>query len=174
MEVLETQEKYWQPYVAGLILGLVLLFAFYSAGRGLGASGAIMRAVTVTVHTVAPEHALNNAYFSKYLGGENSPLRNWLVYEVLGVLVGGLLSGALANRMKLVVEHGPQFTPRKRLLFSFIGGILMGYGARLALGCTSGQALTGGATLALGSWAFMLMVFAGGYSLAFFVRRQWI
>ena len=44
----------------------------------------------------------------------------------------------------------------------------------MARGCTSGQALSGGATLATGSWLFMLMVFAGGYAVAYFVRRQWI
>ena len=54
-------------------------------------------------------------------------------------------------------------------------GILDTYlGAQIARGCTSGQALTGGAQLALGSWVFMFSVFAGAYALAYFVRRQWI
>ena len=50
----------------------------------------------------------------------------------------------------------------------------MGIGAKLARGCTSGQALTGGALLNLGSWVFMLCVFAGAYALAYFVRKEWI
>ena len=45
--------------------------------------------------------------------------------------------------------------------------------ARLARGCTSGQALTGGALMSAGSWAFMMCVFGGGYALAYFVRREW-
>ena len=49
----------------------------------------------------------------------------------------------------------------------------MGVGAKLARGCTSGQALSGGAVLGVGSWAFMLTVFAGGYAAAWFLRRQW-
>jgi hypothetical protein len=49
----------------------------------------------------------------------------------------------------------------------------MGVGADLARGCTSGQALTGGAMLNLGSWAFMMCVFAGAYAAAPLVRRQW-
>ncbi len=49
----------------------------------------------------------------------------------------------------------------------------MGVGAKLARGCTSGQALSGGALLNVGSWAFMMMVFAGAYAIAWFVRRQW-
>ncbi|MFC1853170.1 YeeE/YedE thiosulfate transporter family protein [candidate division CSSED10-310 bacterium] len=168
------KSQYWQPYFAGIVLGLVLLAAFYTVGRGLGASGAMMRTVTTVVHAVAPEHTAQNAYLSRYVSGGQHPLKNWLVFQVLGVLVGGLLSGALANRLKFEVEHGPRFTPRARLFTAFAGGIIFGYAARLAMGCTSGQALTGGATLALGSWAFMMMVFAGGYAMAYFVRRQWI
>jgi hypothetical protein len=49
----------------------------------------------------------------------------------------------------------------------------MGFAARMALGCTSGQALSGGALMSAGSWIFMLSVFAGGYGLARAVRRQW-
>ena len=47
----------------------------------------------------------------------------------------------------------------------------MAYGARLARGCTSGQALSGGAVLAAGSWAFMFAVFGGAYGLAYFLRE---
>ena len=49
----------------------------------------------------------------------------------------------------------------------------MAIGAHLARGCTSGQALTGGALLNVGSWAFMIMVFVGGYAAAWFMRWQW-
>ena len=56
---------------------------------------------------------------------------------------------------------------------AFAGGVLMAFGAALARGCTSGQALTGGALLNVGSWAFMMMVFAGAYAVAYFVRWQW-
>jgi hypothetical protein len=50
----------------------------------------------------------------------------------------------------------------------------MAIGAQFARGCTSGQALSGGALLNLGSWAFMMCVFAGAYLLAYFVRRAWL
>jgi uncharacterized membrane protein YedE/YeeE len=60
-----------------------------------------------------------------------------------------------------------------RLTLAFAGGALAALGAKLAKGCTSGQALTGGSQLNAGSWIFMLAVFAGGYALAYFVRRQW-
>ncbi|HVU35061.1 MAG TPA: YeeE/YedE thiosulfate transporter family protein [Opitutaceae bacterium] len=163
------------PYAAGLGLGLVLLAAFVVMGRGLGASGAFTTAVATAVHAVAPHHAEGNAFYQEYLGdGTTSPLKDWLVFEVLGVFVGGFLSGALANRLKFTVEKGPRVSTPARLVLAFIGGALMGIGAKLALGCTSGQALTGGALLNLGSWIFMICVFAGAYALAWFLRREWL
>jgi uncharacterized membrane protein YedE/YeeE len=115
-----------------------------------------------------------SAYFAKYAGEGINPFRNWLVFEVIGVVVGGHLSGILAGRLKFSTERGPRITNKVRWIFAFFGGGLMGFGARLAYGCTSGQALTGGATLALGSWAFMFAVFGGAYMMAYFVRRLWI
>ncbi len=163
------------PYWAGFGLGLVLLASFVIMGRGLGASGAFTTAIATTVHAVAPAHAENNAFYVDYLGdGTVSPLKDWLVFEVLGVFVGGFLSGALANRLKFTIEKGPRITNPRRLLLAAIGGALMGVGAKLALGCTSGQALTGGALLNVGSWAFMMCVFGGAYGLAWFLRRAWL
>ncbi len=168
-------KPYSNPYYVGFGLGLVLLAAFVIMGRGLGASGAISTAVAVGVNTVAPEHAAENSFFQGYLGdGSINPFKDWLVFEVLGVLIGGFISGALGGRIKRKVEKGPRITNRSRLIYAFIGGGLMGLGAKFARGCTSGQALTGGALLNLGSWVFMLSVFAGAYALAYFVRRLWI
>ena len=165
------EQKYWSPYLSGVGLGLTLLLAFVLVGRGLGASGAMMRLDVWFMNLFAPEHVASNSYFSKYA---NNPLSNWLVFEVIGVMIGGFLSGALAGRLKFKIGKGPQISKRNRLILAFSGGALMGIGARLARGCTSGLALTGGATLSLGGWAFMFAVFGGAYATAWFVRKQWI
>ena len=165
---------YMNPYLAGVGLGLVLLAAFVVMGRGLGASGAFSSLVAWLVGLVAPAHAEANGFYAEYLeSGVGHPLKDWLVFEVLGVLVGGFLSGLLAGRVRRTVEKGPRISVRSRFTLAFFGGALMGVGAKLARGCTSGQALTGGALLSAGSWAFMMMVFAGGYATAWFLRRQW-
>jgi len=123
---------------------------------------------------VLPGSISGNAYLSGYLGeGAAHPLKAWLVWEVLGVMAGALLSGLLAGRVRWTLERGPRASVRLRLLGAFTGGVLMGVGANLARGCTSGQALTGGALLNVGSWAFMLSVFIGAYAVAWLVRRQW-
>lgn len=168
-------QAYWNPYLSGFGLGLVLLAAFVIMGRGLGASGAFSTVVAVGVNEVAPSQTADNSFYQGYLGdGTQSPFKSWLVFEVIGVVIGGFISGSLAGRIKKTVEKGDRITISKRLVYAFTGGTLMGIGAKLARGCTSGQALTGGALLSVGGWAFMLMVFVGAYVMAYFVRRQWI
>ncbi len=170
-----TPQAYWNPYLAGFGLGLVLLAAFVIMGRGLGASGAFSTLVAAAVQAVAPEHAQHNEFYAEYLGsGAASPLKDWLLFEVIGVFAGGFISGVLAGRVRRTVEKGRAISTSGRFCLAFAGGALMGIGAKLARGCTSGQALTGGALLNLGSWAFMMCVFAGAYAMAYFVRRQWL
>ena len=67
------------------------------------------------------------------------------MFEVAGVFAGAFVSGLLAGRVACTVEKGPRVSREGRLAFAFVGGALMAVGARLARGCTSGQALTGGA-----------------------------
>ena len=168
-------KPYSNPYLVGVGLGLVLLAAFVIMGRGLGASGALSTAIAVGVNTIAPEHAAQNSFYKEYLGdGTTSPLKDWLIFQVLGVLVGGFISGSISHRVQKGIEKGPRISNKMRLIYAFVGGGLLGYGAKLARGCMSGQALSGGAVLNFGSWAFMMMVFAGGYAAAYFMRRQWI
>ena len=164
--------RYWNPYAAGFALGIVLLLTFVAVGRGLGASGAFVRVVAEGVHQVSPERAAANPVY-RSAGDEGGALDNWLLVEVAGMMVGGALSAAIAGRWRRIVERGPTMAARSRLLLAFGGGAVMAIGARLARGCTSGQALSGGAVLSAGSWAFMAALFAGAYAAVTLSRRQW-
>ncbi len=163
----------WNPYVAGVVLGLVLLGSFLVMGFGLGSSSAPTRLGIGALHLLAPKATEANGYFSQYVGPGKHVLEDWMVFEVLGVFLGGLVAAYSAGRFKPGVVKGPNTTTARRLAYAVVGGILMGFAARLARGCTSGQALTGGAVLSLGSWIFMMCVFAGGYLVAPLVRREW-
>ena len=92
--------------------------------------------------------------------------------ELVGAVLGGLASAWTAGRLQRDVARGPAIDARSRLYAAIGGGTLMGF-ARLARGCTSGQALSGGAVLSAGSWIFMAACFAAGYALAPFARRLW-
>ena len=167
-----TPRPYADPYLAGVGLGLVLLASFVLAGRGLGASGAFATAAATSVQAVAPGAVTGNAFLTDHLGA-GGPLRDWLVVEILGVIVGGFLSAALAGRLALRVERGAHASLRQRVGTAVAGGVLMGGGAVLARGCTSGQALTGGALLSVGAWLFIGTAFAAAYLVAFVTRRSW-
>ena len=132
--------RYWNPYVAGALLGLVLLATYAVTGRGLGATAAFGAVDAWLASLVAPEHAAASAALAKYFN-DGSPLMSWTLFLVAG---------------------------------AFVGGFIAAYGAKIAKGCTSGQALTGGAILNVGSLVFMLAVFASAYALAYFVRKEWL
>lgn len=155
-------------------MGLVLLAAFVIMGRGLGASGAYSTVVATSVSAIAPEHVGTNPAYTGYLGdGVQSPLKDWLLFEIIGVTLGGAFSALLAGRFRYAIERGARVSDRARLAFAFGGGTVMGLGAKLARGCTSGQALTGGALLSVGSWLFIVGAFVAAYVAAPLFRRQW-
>jgi hypothetical protein len=151
----------------------VLFLAFFITGNGLGASGGLNRIQVFVEDLFVPEHVDRTPYLLNMAGGQRDPLDNWVVPVVVGTIAGGFLSGWYHGRLKVETGKGPRISTRARWLFAFLGGTIMGYGARFARGCTSGQALSGGAVLSVGSWAFMFAVFAGGYALAYFVRKLW-
>lgn len=166
--------KYMNPYLAGFLLGLVLLATIVITGRGLGASGAFKNMVIAGVVTAAPEHSSNNPFYQPFVGKDKeSPLKAWLVFEVMGVLVGAFLSGLLSNRLKWVTEAGPRLKPQWRWLFAALGGMLFIAGAQMARGCTSGAALSGMAVLSVAGFVTMMAIFGTGYMAAFFARRLW-
>jgi hypothetical protein len=164
--------KFWNPYLGGAALGLVLLSAFVVMGKGLGASGASFRIGVAAVEAVAPGHVAGAPGLRGVAQG-GSPLDDWLVFEVLGVVLGGVVGAYTSGRLSKEILRGPRSSKAARIGLALLGGLLMGFAARMARGCTSGQALSGGALLSAGSWAFMMSVFAGGYAFAWLVRREW-
>jgi uncharacterized membrane protein YedE/YeeE len=160
---------YSDPYLTGVVLGLVLLAAFVLVGRGLGASGAFASVAAAVTNVVSPAAVQRNPFFADHL-----PFRgDWLVVEIAGVFVGGWASAALAHRLRVTVERGARLTATERLVRASAGGAVMGIGAVLARGCTSGQGLTGGALLSVGSWLFIAGAFGAAYLAAYLMRSAW-
>jgi len=166
-------QPYWNPYLAGFALGLVLLGGYLLLGRGLGATGAFSALAAWVASLVSPESAAANPVHARYLD-HGPPLLDYVPILVLGTLIGGGVSAWLAGRMRLSVESGPGLRRGARLALAFAGGILAAIGAKIALGCTSGQALSGAAVLNAGSLVFMGAVFASGYLVAFLFRKEWL
>ena len=166
-------QPYWNPYFAGFALGLVLLGGYLLLGRGLGATGAFSALTAWFASIVSPESAAANPVHARYL--DHGPtLLDYVPILVLGTLIGGGLSAWLAGRARLDVEAGPGVSRGGRFALAFVGGFLAALGAKIALGCTSGQALSGAAVLNAGSLVFMVAVFAAGYLVAYLFRKEWL
>ncbi|MDD3875090.1 MAG: YeeE/YedE thiosulfate transporter family protein [Bacteroidales bacterium] len=166
-------KPYMNPYLAGFLLGLVLLLTFFITGRGLGASGAIKSSVITLVGKISPANAEASHFFSEYFGA-HSPMKSWLVFEVIGMLIGAFLSGFLSGRLHLKVDKGPQIKTYTRLAFALTGGMLFGIGSQLGRGCTSGAALSGMAVFSTAGFLTMMAIFGTGYVIAYFFRKLWI
>lgn len=167
--------KYLNPYVGGVLLGIVLLAANFVAGRGLGASGAIKSTVVTAITIVAPSSIEKSGFVKEFRESHTAnPMKTWLVFEMLGVIAGGFISGAIAGRLKFKVEHSPKITSRKRLILALSGGVLFGFGSQLGRGCTSGSALSGMAVLSLGGFVTMMAIFGTAFALSYFFRKNWI
>ncbi len=167
--------QYMNPYLAGVLLGLVLLLTIYITGRGLGASGALKSVAIATVSEIAPSHTSEQTYYQQYVGpGKEPPLKSWLVFEVTGVLIGGFLSGLISGRLKFQTEAGPRVKHKYRWLFALLGGMLFSFGAQFARGCTSGAALSGMAVLSTAGFVTMMAIFGSGYAVAYFFRKLWV
>ncbi|HQO49774.1 MAG TPA: YeeE/YedE thiosulfate transporter family protein [Bacteroidales bacterium] len=166
---------YMNPYLAGFLLGLVLLSAFFITGRGLGASGAAKSVVIETIGSIAPEYAKENPFYASFFAtGDGRPMRNWLVYLTLGVLAGAFFSGFLSGRAGFKIDKGARITNATRLIFAVAGGFLFGIGSQFGRGCTSGAALSGMAVLSTAGFITVIAIFGTGYAIAYFFRKLWI
>ena len=163
----------WNPYLAGALLGAVLLLTYGVTGRGLGATAAFSAVVSWCVGLVSGPAVEANVVHARYWN-EGAPLLNWTLFLMAGTALGALVSGWQGGRLEIAIERGPRISDRTRLLLAFAGGVVVAYGARIAKGCTSGQALTGGAILNAGSLVFMGAVFVSAYGLAYLVRKEWL
>ena len=162
---------YMNPLLAGILLGMVLLATFVVTGHGLGATGFTTRLTAWLGMYVAP--VATNA--NDYLGGmveEGKPLNAWITWQVVGVALGALLSAFLAKRIFIQLDGKKFLGGSKRPITALIGGILAGFGARVAAGCTSGLGLSGAAVLSLAGFTFLGTFFAVGLLVSRFLKEE--
>jgi len=164
----------WPPVPAGILIGISMLLAFFVAGRGIGASGAMTRLVAWVQHSLFPVATEQSAYFGKYFTDGAHPLNDYVVVLLVGLLIGSFVAAWMSGELRVEILRGPRSSVLYRLALALSGGVITGFAARLARGCTSGQGLVGGAQLSVGAWVFLICIFIGGWMAAWFVRKQWI
>ena len=83
-----------------------------------------------------------------------------------GIIAGAFAAALLAREFRLRVPRGP-----RRYVQSLAGGVVMGYGAGLGLGCTLGAFFSAIPSLALNGWVYAIALVVGAYAGTAFIRR---
>lgn len=153
----------WSPYVAGSLIGLLVCLTLYFSDEPVGASSVYATVAGFIGNIIAPNHTKKLEYYK-----ENPPKVNWEFVFVLAAILGSAIA-ALHGR-EFSIKGLPEMWTQKYgshswILFtslSFLGGVLMAFGSRLAGGCTSGHGISGTAQLSVSSWISVICFFIGG------------
>ena len=140
---LKNEDGSWNPYIAGVLLGVLAIVSVFATTQYLGASTTFVRAAGLIEQTIAPGHVAANEYFTS-----KKVAIDWQFMLVLGIFLGALIS-SLSDKSFSSEGVPPmwskEFGPSKvnRALVAFAGGIVIMLGARMAGGCLSGHMLSG-------------------------------
>ena len=151
--------------LGGAVVGLAIVAGWYLTGGPLGqawkdfaemATDIPSRVQVQSFTFVSPmgdtaRYLLDPAKFS---------LINFGVVALAGVILGSFLYAMVNRSFRL-----ESFRDADDLINHLIGGVLMGFGGVLALGCTIGQGLSGVSTLALGSFIVLASIIAGSVAM---------
>jgi len=159
----------WSPYVVGIGIGVLSWVAFYISDKPLGCSTAFARSSGMLEMLFRKERTKERPYFREF-----APVIDWEWMLVLGVVIGAFVSAISSGSFSLIwvpelwsSSFGPHAFPR--LMTALNGGILLGFGARWAGGCTSGHGISGTLQLAVSGWVAVVCFFIGGVVTAFMI-----
>jgi uncharacterized protein len=165
----------WNPYLAGVLTGLLAILSVYATTRWLGktnylgASTTFVRAAGLLEQKAAANHVASNEYYTK-----EKVRVDWQFMLVIGIFIGAMTSSITDRSFK--IESVPptwekRFGPSilKRAVWAFIGGGVAMIGARMADGCPSGHGLSGMMQLSVSAFVAMAMFFGVGVLVAHLV-----
>lgn len=161
----------WSPYAVGVGIGVLSCLAFLLSDKPIGCSTAFARTSGMLERLLLGKRVLDKPYYQKF-----APVVDWEFMLVVGILIGAFMSARLSGTFEL------QWVPATwsqsagagagvRWLVALIGGIVMGFGARWAGGCTSGHGISGTLQLAVSSWVAAICFFIGGIAAAMIVYK---
>lgn len=159
----------WSPYVVGVGIGILSWVAFYLSNKPLGCSTAFARTSGMIEMFFRKEGVTERPYFREF-----APVIDWEWMLVLGVVIGAFISASMSGSFafQAVPDLWTSFFGLRafpRLIAAFNGGILLGFGARWAGGCTSGHGISGTLQLAVSGWLAVVCFFIGGVLTAFMI-----
>lgn len=157
----------WSPMSGAIALAVVGILCLLVIGQPWG----ITFAFAVWGAKIASAAGIDVASWPYWQGWRGNILENSIFAHTVSVMNFGIMAGALAAA-GLAAKFRPIWSlSRIDISTAIIGGLLMGYGARLAYGCNIGAYLGGLVSGSLHGWAWALMAFIGS-SLAIITKRR--
>jgi uncharacterized membrane protein YedE/YeeE len=156
----------WSPYVVGMGIGILSWLTWLVSQEPIGTSGSFARSAGMIEKLFRGNKVGSKPYFREF-----KPEIDWQWMLVIGVVIGSAIAALLSGDLH------PQWIPAMwaaafgnslglRLCAAFAGGLLVGFGARWAEGCTSGHGISGTMLLAVSGWISAICFFLGGIFMA--------
>lgn len=156
----------WSPYAVGIGIGVLSWLTFLFSAQPVSCSTGLSNTSGMIERLFRGKKVYEKEYYKKH-----PPKVGWKLTFLIGVLLGAAISAAMSGSFQ--VDWVPQMWEQTfggaalpRLTAAFAGGILMGFGARWANGCTSGHGISGTLQLAVSSWVSVVFFFIGGIGCA--------
>ncbi|MEX2490569.1 MAG: YeeE/YedE thiosulfate transporter family protein [Nitrospirales bacterium] len=154
---------YWSPYAAGIGIGILSWLSFLISGKPIATSTTFARAGGMIENLITGGKAEQRSYFKKI-----KLEINWQWMLVVGIVAGSFLSAIISGDFQIGVWVPSLWASAfgdsafLRVLVALAGGVILGFGARFAGGCTSGHGISGTLQLAVSSWISAIFFFIGG------------
>ncbi len=151
-----TEVIYWSGWIGGLAIGTYALFQFFLTGKPLGVSSAFTDTCSLFSRLPFFQHHRSRGL-------------SWRIWFILGIPLGSFLATATSPGPWIAsLSLGPLYDsvlpgdPVAKGAVLGLGGILLGYGSRMAGGCTSGHSISGLGLLNPPSLLASIGFFSGG------------
>ncbi|TCO11068.1 YeeE/YedE thiosulfate transporter family protein [Natronoflexus pectinivorans] len=153
----------WSPYAVGIGIGLLSWLSFLISGKPIATSTTFARAGGLIENLITGGKAKRRPYYKKIKLN-----LNWQWMLVMGVVAGAFLSAIISGDLQVGVWVPSLWASAfgdsaiLRVIVALTGGVILGFGARFAGGCTSGHGISGTLQLAVSSWVSAIFFFIGG------------
>ncbi len=147
------------PYIVGaVLLSLFQIVTFVTTGKPWGVAGVFANWGAWLFELVGG--AVDNWYYFSSPGAQSTlnagVLNHADTWRNLGIIAGALFAALMASGFKI-----KKIKSLRQVIAAVLGGLLMGYGARIAAGCNIGALFSGVASLSLSGWVFAAFLFLG-------------
>ena len=156
-------DTFWSPYAVGIGIGILSWLSFLISGKPIATSTTFARIGGMIESVITGGKAEQRPYFEKI-----KLSINWQWMLVLGIVIGSFLSALMSGDLQANAWVPSLWASAfgdsaiLRVLVALAGGIILGFGARFAGGCTSGHGISGTLQLAVSSWVSAIFFFVGG------------